>query len=74
MMAQIGRDAFLLTILSAFSSAASGQNYDISMPAGGPFSRSLMNAPFSADATTLLTMHLPYEAGATARSVDGARL
>src|SRR5262245_23374031 len=65
-MTLIARAGFLLTILAAFGMPASAQSadesfdWDRSIPAGGPFSRdAVLNAPFSADATTRVAMRLP---------------
>lgn len=63
-MTLIARIGFLVTILAAFGAPASAQSYDMSIPAGGPFSReAVLNAPFSADATTHVAMRLPDGSG-----------
>jgi hypothetical protein len=60
------RGGFLFAILVALSMPARAQSsdgpfvVDMSIPAGGPFSRdAVLNAPFSADATTNVAMRLP---------------
>jgi hypothetical protein len=59
-MALSSRVGFLLAIVAALVAPASGQHYDRSVPAGGPFSRvAVVNAPFAADATTRVTLRLP---------------
>jgi hypothetical protein len=50
----------LFVTLVALAAPTNGQQYDRSRPAGGPFSRdAVLNAPFSADATTIIRTTLP---------------
>jgi hypothetical protein len=59
-MALIGRAGILLPIVAALAAPASGQPFDCSTPAGGPFSRvAVLNAPFAAEATTRIRELLP---------------
>jgi len=59
-MALIGRIGMLFVTIVAGAASANGQQYDTSRPAGGPFSRdAVLNAPFSADATTTVRTMLP---------------
>ena len=52
-MALISRIGILLTIIAVLAAPASGQQYDRSVAAGGPFSDvPIVNAPFSAEART----------------------
>jgi hypothetical protein len=52
-MVLISRLGIVLAISAACAAPAAGQPYDVSRPAGGPFSSEpVTNAPFSADATT----------------------
>jgi hypothetical protein len=59
-MTLIGRIGMLLVTIVAVATPANGQQYESSRPAGGPFSRdAVLNAPFSADATTSIRTTLP---------------
>lgn len=52
-MLLIRRVGILLVTVVALAAPATGHDYERSHPAGGPFSReAVLNAPFSADATT----------------------
>ncbi len=59
-MVPIRRAGFVLVVLAFLVPPASAQHDDMSIPAGGPFSRdAVLNAPFAADATTHIIMRLP---------------
>jgi len=56
----MNRVAVLLAIVTVPSVYVYGQHYDTTWPAGGPFSRAaVVNAPFTADATTKIRIRLP---------------
>ena len=59
-MALISRTGILLAIIAVLAAPANGQQYDLSVAAGGPFSHvPALNAPFSADAKTTVRQALP---------------
>lgn len=58
-MCLISRTGMLVLSVMALSTPAHGQQYESLMPAGGPFSAVVLNAPFSAEAVTRVREHLP---------------
>jgi hypothetical protein len=59
-MALISRTGMLLPIIALLAAPANGQQYDRSVAAGGPFSDvPILNAPFSAEASTTVRQALP---------------
>jgi hypothetical protein len=59
-MALISRTGLILAIIAVLAAPANGQRYDRPVAAGGPFSRvPVLNAPFSAEARTMVRQALP---------------
>lgn len=59
-MMPTNRAGILLAMVAILAGSASGQQYDLSSAAGGPFSRvPVLNAPFSAEASTRIEVQLP---------------